>query len=151
MKAKDIMKKHVIHAEATMTLREALLVLHHHDITDLAVTDHEGKFIGMVYYHDIVYHGKKMSQSASINLLEDFLYESNAQAFQEEFLGFMEKPLSELIRKSVISIKKDMPFGEVVHVMEENHLSSIPVVDKDVLLGIVGRREVLWGLRQFIG
>ena len=50
----------------------------------------------------------------------------------------------EIMRRDLSSVEVDTPIAEVIHLMEQSGLASLPVVDEEgVLVGIISERDLI--------
>ncbi len=53
-------------------------------------------------------------------------------------------PVSEVMTKDVVSVKRELPYGEALRIMVDRHFRHLPVVDDDGrVLGLVSVRNLL--------
>lgn len=85
----------------------------------LPVVDDDGFLVGLVSEFDLL---KPLLAEAR---LEDLTAES-------------------LMTRDVRFIREKTPVGEVIRLLDEEHLIRVPVVENDKLVGIVARRDILF-------
>lgn len=56
--------------------------------------------------------------------------------------------VGEVMNKEVVTVTQDIKEQDLIEVLESNNLVRVPVVDGDALVGIVSRRDVLFGFIQ---
>jgi CBS domain-containing protein len=55
-------------------------------------------------------------------------------------------PVKELIKKEIVTITSERDLGEAAHLMAENNIGSLPVVDNGTLVGIITERDFIKSL-----
>lgn len=50
-----------------------------------------------------------------------------------------------IMMRDVVTVTEEMPVKDVVHLLQERHLIRVPVVQGKVLVGVVARRDILFG------
>lgn len=51
----------------------------------------------------------------------------------------------DIMTREVVTVKEEMPIMEVARLLQEHHLIRVPVVRERKLVGIVARRDILFG------
>jgi diguanylate cyclase (GGDEF)-like protein len=100
------------------TLREAAQTLTSHQIGALLVTGESGQLIGIVSERDLV------------------------RAITEYDGGMVERSVSDVMTRSVVTCAAHDSIGDVLNLMKSNGIRHIPVLDGDRLQGIVSIREL---------
>jgi CBS domain-containing protein len=52
---------------------------------------------------------------------------------------------AEIMTRTVVTVTEDTPVMDLVHLLQERHLIRVPVVKGRTLIGIVARRDILFG------
>jgi len=54
-------------------------------------------------------------------------------------------PVTEIMTREVLTATEDMPLMNLIHLFQERHLIRVPVVKDHKLVGMVARRDVVFG------
>ena len=54
-------------------------------------------------------------------------------------------PVTEIMTREVVTATEDMPLMNLIHLFQERHLIRVPVVKDHKLVGMVARRDVVFG------
>lgn len=54
-------------------------------------------------------------------------------------------PVTEIMTREVVTATEDMPLMNLIHLLQERHLIRVPVVKDHKLVGMVARRDVVFG------
>lgn len=52
---------------------------------------------------------------------------------------------TDIMTRDVVTVTEEMPVKEVVHLLQERHLLRVPVVKGKALVGVVARRDIVFG------
>lgn len=52
---------------------------------------------------------------------------------------------ADVMTRDVITVTEDVPVKDLIHLLQERHLIRVPVVKGKTLVGIVARRDILFG------
>lgn len=113
MKVSDIMKKAVVVDDSSITLKQAAKIMTERKIGSLIILK-EDKIIGILTESDVV------KDIDSIN-----------------------KKLSELMSKDIISIDKNSIIEDAARLMKQNKIKRLPVLDGKNLVGIVTATDII--------
>mgnify|MGYP006315921855 FL=1 len=52
---------------------------------------------------------------------------------------------TDIMTRDVVTVTEEMPVKDVVHLLQERHLIRVPVVKGKTLVGVVARRDIVFG------
>jgi CBS domain-containing protein len=52
---------------------------------------------------------------------------------------------TDIMTRDVVTVTEEMPVKDVVHLLQERHLIRVPVLKGKTLVGVVARRDILFG------
>lgn len=79
-----------------------------------------------------------------VNVLGASIYYNGIGEYNSQFKKLLASSVEDLMTKEVITAKPETEVEEVVAVMLDKHLKSMPVVDEEgVLIGSLGRRDII--------
>jgi len=140
MKVKEIMTKNVTSILPEINTKEALGLLLKMQISGLPVIDEKNKLVGMFTEKDIL----KNILPSYIERVGRFVYEENPKSIKKKFEGLANLPVSQLMRKDVITVNEDASLCEVAHLMLTQKIRRIPVLDNQKrTVGIVAREDII--------
>lgn len=139
----------VLHGE--MTLQEATKVLLENSLSGAAVIDEQGNLSGFITERDIINRIKENFASSGLPLhlsLFDavFLYDpksTDRNKFENEAKKVAEIPVKEVMWKKVITVKPEDNLEIALHYLSKYRINRIPVVEKNRIVGILSRKDVL--------
>lgn len=118
--ASILMERDVITAKQTDSARDVAKQLSDYNIGSLPVMNDEGWLVGMVTEFDLI----KVLKPG--RLLEDVR-------------------VSEIMTRDLKTVNEDTPVDEIIRLFETQHLIRVPVVEAGRLVGIVARRDIVFG------
>ncbi len=143
MKARDIMHKNVITIGKEMTLKEAAVLMSNHGISGLPVVDDSGRIIGIIADSDILKYRQKINLPEYLRLLEFFIEEVDPESIQEDIRGILHKKVKDVMTTRLITVTEEAFIGQILSKFAEHHISRIPVVKENKLVGIIAREDVI--------
>ena len=120
MPAELFMEGNVVSISPEDTCRHAASQMTKGSFGSLPVVDDKNHFLGIVSEYDL------------LNLLKE-----------DKILG--EVPVSEVMTKEVKVVQADTPADDICELLQTWHLIRVPVVKDGRLVGIVARRDILFG------
>lgn len=146
MLVKERMTRHPITVTPDTSLHDALRIMRESKIRRLPVLDKKGKLVGIVLEKDLLYASPSPATSLSV-------YELNYLVSKIK--------IDELMTRNVITVEEDCPLEEAARIMVDNHVSGLPVMRGDVLVGLITESDLfktflellgarIWGLRVTI-
>ncbi|WP_078555515.1 acetoin utilization AcuB family protein [Bacillus alkalicellulosilyticus] len=128
----EIMKKNVATLEDSATIAEAIEVLAKHRIRHIPVVNKEVEVIGIISDRDI--------RDASPSIFHS-----------EEHIEDFQKPISEIMKKNVITAHPLDFVEEVASIFYDHHIGCLPIEEDGKLVGIITETQVLHKLVELMG
>ena len=118
------MTPHVITTGHQAAASEALYKMESHAIKRLPVLDPHQRVVGILHRDDL---------------------------FRTLFINKDDPPVSQLMAESVVTIAPDAPLEEAAMRMEEHHISGLPVVEGERLVGIITESDLFKAFVRVMG
>lgn len=131
-----IMHTELVTVSPQTTLVEARDLIAEKSIDHLLVVDKRGQLVGILSDRDLKQNWASPATALSTHELNYLL--------QKVEVGM-------IMVKTVITVPPDTTIERAAYVMQTNNISSLPVVDKDELLGIITSTDVMGVLLSAIG
>ncbi|MFY9605264.1 MAG: CBS domain-containing protein [Thermoplasmata archaeon] len=151
LKVKEVMTKSVTTFTPDTLVKDAAAVLALRNISGAPVVE-GGKIVGIFSEADVLRSLKTSKKDMRL------IYPSISSlgiAFQEEvtqreiieaYNDIGQKPVKEVMSTHVVTVPPDIPLNEVIVQMVQKGINRLPVVDNNVLVGIITRGDVIRGL-----
>lgn len=151
LKVKEVMTKSVTTFTPDTLVKDAAAILALRNISGAPVVE-SGKIVGIFSEADVLRSLKTTKKDLRL------IYPSISSlgiAFQEEvtqreiieaYNEIGQKPVREVMSTHVVTVPSDIPLNEVIVQMVQKGINRLPVVDKNVLVGIITRGDVIRGL-----
>ena len=127
IKAKDIMTKDVITTTEDMTLADIAQLMTKTRISGLPVIGKRGKIVGIITAVDL-FIVMDMIKSGDV-------MENGVMAVSNPTVKFA-------MSTEVIKIKKNTTLDEIIAIMKYKNVYTLPVVEANKMVGVIGRRDV---------
>lgn len=140
MKVSDIMTREVVSVGPDTPYKDVLERLIHSDVSSLPVVSESGALVGIVTEADLIskeaYDGRR---HRALALLAD-LASAREHHWVTKAMGTV---AADVMTKGVLVCRPDEDIRSVARRMLERGVKRMPVVEADVLVGIVSRQDIL--------
>lgn len=117
---RQIMEEDVVKVSPTSSVMAVAELLSEHHFGSVPVADPDGTLRGLVTEFDLL---KALEQDKDLRKVA----------------------VSEIMTREVVTATEDMSLMNLIHLLQERHLIRVPVVRGNTLVGIVARRDVVFG------
>ena len=141
--ARDIMTPDPVTIGPDATVTEAACLMVEKHIGALPVVK-DGKLVGLVTEGDLIMQDVKLEFPTYIHLLDGFIMYPPATArFESELKKAVAATVSRVMTAEPITVQATSSVEDVATVLVERDVSRTPVLDGDVLVGIVTKSDVV--------
>ncbi|MFO8113483.1 MAG: CBS domain-containing protein [Desulfosalsimonadaceae bacterium] len=142
-KARDIMTTDVITLAPETDIIEAAKVLLDNGINGAPVVDEEGKLQGLLCQSDLVVQQKKLPLPSVFTLLDMIIPLSSTRQLEKEVSKIAALTASEAMTKHPVTVDPDTDLETIAALMVDNNFHTLPVLENDRLVGVIGKEDVL--------
>ena len=142
LQAKDIMTKDVITVKPESTVEALARLLMDNKISGVPVVDEEKKIIGIVTENDLISKNKRLHIPTIMRLFDAFILLGSGR-MEDEIKKMAATIVDEICTKKVLTIQEDMSLEDIATIMAEQHIHLLPVLRDDVVVGIVGKADMV--------
>jgi CBS domain-containing protein len=141
--ARDIMTREVITITDDSTVKELARLLAIHQISGVPVIDDKGKLVGVVTESDLIFQTKKLHIPTVITILDSVFYLENPDKMGEEMKKMVGAKVKDILTSSPLTVNEDTPLDEIATMMAEKNVHTLPVVNKEILVGVIGKKDII--------
>ena len=146
MKASDVMTRNVLTVGRETSVANAIRVMLDNNVSGLPVLDN-GKVVGILTEGDLLRRNETGTERHRPRWLEILMGPGRMAG---EYVRTHGRKVEAIMTANVVSVTGDAPLDEVVGLMERRRIKRVPVVEGDVLVGIVSRLDLLRALLRAI-
>jgi CBS domain-containing protein len=129
MLVRDVMTSPAVAVAATASVKEGLRLLDDHKVTAMPVVSSEGRLLGIV---------------SEADLLQDAVrQDSRTHLIPHEHTGTPPLRVEDVMSTLPLTVAPDSDLTEAVDLMIGTAVKSLPVVEHDVVVGVVSRSDVV--------
>jgi CBS domain-containing protein len=148
MKISEIMTTDLFIVSPETKISEAAKILLENHIHGIPVVDNDNKLVGIICQSDIITQQKKLPLPTIFTLFDGLIPLSSTHALEKEIQRMSATTVEEAMTPDPMSVTPDTEIEEVVELMVKRNFHTIPVVENEQLVGIVGKEDVLKTLIQ---
>lgn len=141
MRARDIMTREVVTVRPDTPVLEVIQVLLDNRISGVPVVEGE-RLVGIVSEADLILRERALRPRTKMAYIAQQLFE-NHDKLAEEFRKAHGLLASQVMSRELHTCRPGTPVEEIANIMAEWHVKRVPVVDRDRLVGLVSRADVL--------
>ena len=143
LKVKDIMTKDVISVSPEMEITTAAKILLEKRINGLPVIDPFGRLIGILCQSDLVAQQKAIPVPSVFTLLESFIPLTSIKRIDKEVEKIAALTVKQAMTPNPVTVGPETDIEDVAKLMVDKKYHTLPVMEGDKVVGIVGKEDVL--------
>lgn len=141
--AKDIMTRDVVSVQKETSVAYLAQLLTENNISGAPVVDDDGQVVAIVTENDLIDGSKKLHIPTVLTILDSFLYLESPAKMEVEMKKIAATKVVDICSSLVITIPPDMPIDEIATIMAEKNLHTLPVLDNDKMVGVIGKKDII--------
>jgi CBS domain-containing protein len=128
---KDFMSKQLVTCRKTDSIKFALDLMNHNNVSRLVVTDENGSPIGLISTNTLLTHSDYFTKGSTRS--RDYLLPLNDSV-----------TVNDLLEENLVTINGDEDLAEAANKMIKHKISGIPVLDSNQkLVGVVSKTDIV--------
>jgi len=143
LNASDIMTTDVITVRRDTSLKDLARIFYENHINGVPVLDDDDTLIGIICESDLIRKDKKLHIPTVVAIFDWVFYLESPKKIEQEIQRINATTVEDLYTKDVITVGEKTPVDEIATLMEQKKIYSIPVIDGDRLVGIVGKADLI--------
>ena len=141
--AKDIMTKDVITVLSDTAMTRAVRLLLQNNVNGIPVVDGTNKLVGIICQSDLIAQQKDFPLPSFFTLVDSFIALPSSKKLEQEVNKIAAVSVGQAMTADPVTVTPDTGIDKIATLMVDNNYHTIPVVDGDNLVGIVGKEDVL--------
>lgn len=143
LRAKDIMTSEIITVyPETEVVQAAKLMLENH-INGLPVVDREGRLQGIICQSDLIAQQKKIPLPSFFLLFDSAIPLTSQKNIEKEMQKMAAIKVMEAMTTDPLTVDPETGLEDIATLMVKNKIHTLPVIDQDKLVGIIGKEDIL--------
>jgi len=143
MLVKEIMTEKPITVTVNTEIIKAAEILLERRINGMPVVDEAGNLIGLLCQSDIIAQQKKLPVPSLFSFLDGYISLSSMKGFEKAVRKIAATTVMDAMTPNPVTVGPDSSIETVAALMVDHNLHTLPVVEKGVLVGVVGKEDIL--------
>ena len=143
IKAKDIMTRDVITVTPDTEIAQAARLLLDKRINGVPVVNAGSDLVGILCQSDLIAQQKSIPIPSLFTLLDGYIPLTPTKRMDREVEKIAATKVAEAMTTPPITVDPETDIERIAALMVEKNFHTVPVVDVDKLVGIIGKEDVL--------
>ena len=144
--ARDIMTKNVVTVRKDQPISDLSQLFIKNHFNGVPVLDDTGKVAGVVTQGDLIEQNKNLHIPTVIALFDAVLFIDSEKKFENDVKKLTGSIIEDIYQPNAITISMDAELNEITTLMANNDVHTLPVLDGDILVGIIGKKDIILAL-----
>ena len=143
IKAKDIMTKEIITVSPETEITQAANLLLEKRINGVPVVNTAGELVGILCQSDLIAQQKSIPIPSLFTLLDGYISLKTSKRMDKEVEKIAATKVAEAMTPNPVTVDPETDIEKIASLMVEKNYHTLPVIDADNLVGILGKEDVL--------
>jgi len=142
IRAKDLMTKDPVTVSPETEIVQAAKILLEKRINGVPVVDNE-KLVGILCQSDLISQQKRFPMPSVFTILDGFIPLSSNRDIEKTVRKIAATIVSDAMTVDPVTVHPDTEIEEIAGLMIDKNFHTIPVVENEKLIGVIGKEDVL--------
>ena len=143
IKAQDIMTHEIISVTPDTEIAQAASLLLENRINGVPVVDATGELVGILCQSDLIAQQKSIPIPSLFTLLDGYIPLTPTKRMDREVEKIAATKVAEAMTTPPVTVDPETDIEKIAVLMVEKNFHTVPVVDGDKLVGIIGKEDIL--------
>lgn len=144
--ANQIMTREIITVGLELEVSELANLFWENRISGVPVVDEEGKLLGIVTESDLIDQSKKVHIPTVMTILDSMIFLENPAKLDKEIKKMTGTKVKDIHSTKVVTVTEDTPMSEIATIMSDRRLHTLPVVNGEKIVGVIGKADIIRNL-----
>jgi CBS domain-containing protein len=146
LQARDIMTTEILTATPETSISELSKILENRKIGGVPVVDKGGRLVGVITQNDLVERARDLELPPAINILDFHIYLQIPSHMIQRVEKMLGTTVGDCMTPNPVTVAPDTPVSQIAAVMAKQNVHTIPVVQGEKLVGIIGKMDLVRGM-----
>ena len=117
-------------------------------VSGFPVIDATGKLVGVVTESDLIHQNERLHIPTTVALFDSILQLQTNKQLEDELKRMGATTVAEIMSTDIEGVAPDATLPEIATLMGRKNVHTIPVIDDDKLVGVIGKLDLIEALAQ---
>jgi CBS domain-containing protein len=142
------MTTEILTATPETSISELSKILENRKIGGVPVVDKGGRLVGVITQNDLVERARDLELPPAINILDLHIYLQIPSQMIHRVEKMLGTTVGDCMTPDPITVSPETPVSEVAALMAKQKVHTIPVVEGEKLVGIIGKMDLVRGMAR---
>jgi len=143
MQVRDIMTTDVVTVRRDTSVNDIARLMGERDISGIPVVDDANHVIGIITELDMIVRNTRLELPAFVQILDGRIPLETPGHYQKRLRHILGTQAADIMTEQVFTTGPDAEVQDLAELMVKRKLNPVPVVENDVLVGIVSRADLI--------
>ncbi|MFZ5572103.1 MAG: CBS domain-containing protein [Thermodesulfobacteriota bacterium] len=143
LKVKDIMTREVISVTPDTEVVQAAKILLEKRINGMPVVDEQNRLVGIICQSDLIAQQKRFPIPNLFTFLDGYISLTSVKQIEHEIQKLAAVTVAQAMTPKPVTVHPETAIEEVAALMVDKYYHTLPVVENGLLVGIVGKEDIL--------
>ena len=143
LKVRDIMTTGLITISPEAEILQAAKILLGNHINGIPVVDEAGKLVGILCQSDLIAQQKRIPIPSVFTFMDGVFSTSSAKQIEKQIQKIAAITVAQAMTPDPVFVEPGMSIEVVASLMVDNGFHTIPVLEEEKLVGVVGKEDIL--------
>ena len=99
--------------------------------------------IGVVTESDLIDQNKKVHIPTVVAILDSFVFLESPEKLEKDIKKMAATTVGDICSRDLVVVSQDTPLDEVATLMAEKQIHTLPVMEGDQLVGVIGKSDII--------
>ncbi len=140
---RDIMTTDLITVAPDTDVTKVAQILLDNHINGAPVVDNNDRLVGIICQSDLIAQQKKLPLPTFFTFLESVIQVTSMKEIDKQVRKIAALTVAEAMSPNPVTVGPDTDLETVASLMVDNNFHTLPVIEEDRLVGVVGKEDVL--------
>ena len=141
--ATDIMTQDVLTVRLDTPVDELAEILWKNRISGAPVLDGDDKVVSVVTESDLIDQTKKVHIPTMISILDSVIFLESSKKTEQEIRKMAGNKVQDICAEELVAVSGDTTLDEIATIMAEKKVHTLPVIEGDKLIGVIGKSDII--------
>lgn len=141
--AAQIMTREVVSVSPELSVDDLAKRFVETSVSAMPVIDGEGRLCGIVSETDLVEQDRPLHIPTVVAIFDVVVYLESEKKFREQVEKMTARTVGEICQKDVVMCAPETSVPAIAGLMTEHKVNLLPVVEKDRVVGVVSRHDII--------